>query len=226
MALNERRLEENEVITTGCWLIDDYRKVDSVDRAAYSPAPTDRAQTGWRHRHTELKNPFRGTKARPPKKPARKLAVPSNREIEVLEAAAEPVLRAAIAYMSDMGLRVGALPALSINSERWTTTTKGKDHAGQITAEVRRAIRRASLPLRSPFKAPTAGAVAKRFEYLARKLHAAGEIRAHYSVHDLRHAFAVRTYQETRDVYSVKTALGHANVAVTETYLRSIGAVD
>jgi len=41
--------------------------------------------------------------------------------------------------------------------------------------------------------------------------------------HDLRHAFAVRLYGRSRDVYAVKTALFHANVAVTETYLRSLG---
>jgi integrase/recombinase XerD len=42
-------------------------------------------------------------------------------------------------------------------------------------------------------------------------------------VHDLRHAFAVRLYQATKDVYQVEKALGHANVAVTETYLKSLG---
>lgn len=67
---------------------------------------------------------------------------------------------------------------------------------------------------------------AKAFKYLARKLHAAGEIRARYSVHDLRHAFAVRLYQATHDVYQVEKALGHANVAVTETYLWSIGVAE
>ncbi len=45
-------------------------------------------------------------------------------------------------------------------------------------------------------------------------------------MHDLRHAFAVRTYQATKGVYAVKTALGHANVSVTETYLRSLGFVE
>ena len=30
-------------------------------------------------------------------------------------------------------------------------------------------------------------------------------------------------YETTRDVYQVEKALGHANVAVTETYLQSLG---
>jgi site-specific recombinase XerD len=50
-----------------------------------------------------------------------------------------------------------------------------------------------------------------------------GNLQARYSVHDLRHAFAVRLYESTHDVYQVEKALGHATVAVTETYLRSLG---
>jgi site-specific recombinase XerC len=42
-------------------------------------------------------------------------------------------------------------------------------------------------------------------------------------VHDLRHAYATRLYQETRDIYAVRVALNHANTAVTEGYLRSLG---
>ena len=43
------------------------------------------------------------------------------------------------------------------------------------------------------------------------------------SCHDLRHAFTVRIYEATHDVYQVEKALGHANVPVTEAYLRSLG---
>ncbi len=51
-------------------------------------------------------------------------------------------------------------------------------------------------------------------------------LRARYSVHDLRHAFAVKLYQEGRDIYAVSKALGHAGVAVTERYLRSLNLLD
>ncbi len=61
------------------------------------------------------------------------------------------------------------------------------------------------------------------FRYLTKKLHWEGQIAARHSCHDLRHAFAVRIYGETHDVYLVEKALGHANVGVTETYLRSLG---
>jgi len=34
---------------------------------------------------------------------------------------------------------------------------------------------------------------------------------------------SVRFYRQTHDVYTLKSALGHANVVVTEAYLRSLG---
>ena len=49
---------------------------------------------------------------------------------------------------------------------------------------------------------------------------------AHYSVHDLRHFFAVKLYQEHGDIYQVELRLGHASIQVTETYLRSLGLVE
>jgi site-specific recombinase XerD len=75
----------------------------------------------------------------------------------------------------------------------------------------------------SPFSTFTADQVRKHFASLVGKLHADGKLLERYSVHDLRHAFVVRIYEATRDVYQVEKALGHANLSVTETYLRSIG---
>ena len=49
-----------------------------------------------------------------------------------------------------------------------------------------------------------------------------GSSGAQYSVHDLRHAFAVKLNKETKDIYLVEKARGHASVAVTEIYLRSL----
>ncbi|MGA2642381.1 MAG: tyrosine-type recombinase/integrase [Spirochaetia bacterium] len=69
------------------------------------------------------------------------------------------------------------------------------------------------------------GGASAFFTWMERR-HAEGTLRAAYSAHDLRHAFAVRLYQASHDVYQVEQALGHANVAVTEAYLRSIGVKD
>src|SRR5208337_3996010 len=102
---------------------------------------------------------------------------------------------------------------------KWTTTSKGKDHAGAVPDSVRQEITRAGLPLRSPFGAYSAEKIAKAFKYIVRKAY--GDTR--YSVHDLRHGFACRHYLAGRDIYATSKALGHASVAVTETYLRSLG---
>ncbi len=148
---------------------------------------------------------------------------PSEKEIKTLEHEADKDLRAAIVTMASIGLRVGELPGLSITGDRWRTTTKGKDQAGKVPEEAREAILEAGLPLRSPFADQTAGGIADRFRYLTKRLHEAGEIAARYSVHDLRHAFAVRRYQDGKDIYTMSKALGHAGVSVTERYLRSLG---
>jgi site-specific recombinase XerD len=175
-----------------------------------------------RHGQLQGRNPFRGSRARPASKPSRKLAIPDESEIQLLEAQAKPAMSAAITCMARAGLRVGALPSLSINGTTWTATTKGKEQSGAATEQMRQAITRAGLSLREPFNGQTAGAIKERFRYLVAELHAQGKLRAKYSVHDLRHAYAVRRYTESRDIYAVQQALGHASVAVTESYLQSL----
>lgn len=173
--------------------------------------------TWLERRHTELRNPFRGTKAR------RVIEVPTDHEIRRIEAGASAGLRAAIVFMSQAGSRVGGLASLSINGERYRCTTKGKEQVGKVPAEARDAIKAAGLSLRGPFAGKDERAIGAAFRYLTKKLHAAGEIKARYSVHDLRHEYAVRLYRSTRDIYAASKVLGHAKVAVTERYLRSIG---
>ena len=153
-----------------------------------------------------------------------KLEVPTDTEIRIIEqSAGKGWLKAAIVMMSQAGLREGALPTLSISADRFSCTTKGKEQRGRLPQEARKAIQAAGLSLRSPFSGMKAHKIADAFKYLTKKLHAEGKIRAKYSCHDLRHAFAARFYQATHDVYATKTALGHASVAVTEGYLRSLG---
>ena len=79
------------------------------------------------------------------------------------------------------------------------------------------------MPLRGPFAEYKVVKVKDAFRYLVAGLLKAGKLKASYSVHDLRHAYAVRLYRQGKDIYTVKQALGHASVVVTERYLRSIG---
>ena len=41
-----------------------------------------------------------------------------------------------------------------------------------------------------------------------------------YTLHDLRHTFAVRRYLQTRDIYRVKMEMGHLLVSTTEKYAK------
>jgi site-specific recombinase XerD len=179
--------------------------------------------TWLERRHRELHNPFRGTRSRPLKTPARRLEVPSEGEVKLIEKAADGWLRAAVVVMARTGLRAGALPSLSITGGHFTCMSKGREQAGLIPEAARKAIQRAGLPLRSPFEGKKVNKIEDALKYLTKKLEGQGRIRGAYSAHDMRHAFSVRLYRQTHDVYALKSALGHANVAVTEAYLRSLG---
>jgi hypothetical protein len=69
------------------------------------------------------------------------------------------------------------------------------------------------------------GGHANRLSRLVIKLHQRGVLQTRYSVHDLRQTHAVPTYKATHEVYRVQKALGHANVAVTEKYLKCLETV-
>ena len=174
-------------------------------------------------RHDDIRNPFRGTHERPASKPVRQLDVPTAEEIATMITESDGELRAEIIVLSRLGLRVGALPGLRINGVRWSTTSKGKQIAGELPADVKKAIARAGLSARTPFEGVTVWHLSDTFRYLIKRLHGEGKLKALYSVHDLRHAFAKRLYLESRDIYRVSRALYHATVDVTAKYLRSLG---
>jgi site-specific recombinase XerD len=205
--------------------------IESMKADGFSPA-TVRVRvaacsafyTWMERRHAEVRSPFRGTRARPKRKPMRTLAVPTAEEIEtIIETAGPTLLGAAIRTMHMLGVRVGALPSLTIHGDKYATESKGKTITGPISDELKDALSSADLSARTPLCAVTADALAHRFTYLCARLHDEGKIAAVYSPHDIRHAFAARLYKSTHDIYAVKTALAHASVTVTETYLRSLG---
>jgi site-specific recombinase XerD len=203
--------------------------IESMKADGKAPATVRLAVSGasafwtWlERRHVEIRNPFRGTKARPTKKAKRTLEVPSEKDIALLERSAEGWLRAAVVVMGKLGLRAGALPSLSVSGGKYTCHSKGKDLSGKVPDAVRDAILAAELTLRAPFGEKKVEQIEDAFRYLTKKLRAAGQIAGRYSAHDLRHAYAVRFYRETHDIYGLRVAMQHASVSVTETYLRSL----
>jgi integrase len=156
----------------------------------------------------------------------KKTEIPSQEEIQILLDAADPLTRAAITFMAYLGLRVGRLPDFSITRNRWLTFTKGKKQSGEISDEIRAVITRGGLSLKGPFLPLTAQNLKDRFGYMVGKLVTARKISKQYSCYDLRHAFAVHLNEANgRDIYRPSKARGHANIGVTETYLKTLKKV-
>jgi integrase len=43
-----------------------------------------------------------------------------------------------------------------------------------------------------------------------------------YLCHDLRHYYAKKEYEKTKDIYRVSRLLNHSSLTITEGYLRSL----
>lgn len=169
-----------------------------------------------------VRNPFRGSRARPAPRPVREPVIPTEAELMTLINAAESSLRAAIVCMSSRGFRVGALPTLVIEKGEFSGWSKGKGIWGKMPAEALESIEACGLNPRRPFADFSSRVLSHRVRYLARTLAERGAVREAFSAHDLRHYFAVNEYLNHRDLYRLKVLLGHYDVSVTERYLRTI----
>jgi integrase len=197
-------------------------------------------------RDATLKNPFRGTKARPHSTwPV--ATIPTKEELALLISEAHPVLAAALAVAAETGLRVGALPGLSVREEgRYWTISKGKQVVGAdpLSKEAKRMIRIARLDPRQPFPLASLARIGwkwkdqaqtsmeelvvarlqMKLQRLCQELVAEGRIQAIYSFHDLRHAYAEA--KAGKGLRWLQRRLGHASIAITEKYLRNTLALD
>ena len=182
--------------------------------------------TWLERRHAGVKNPFRGTKARPAEKAVKKTEAPDAPDVETIIRGLPADLAAAAAVMAYRGLRAGALPTLSISGTRFTGHSKGKDIAGTLPPEALEAVKAATLPLRGPFSGILPNTLEKQIARAIGKLHKAGEVKAPYSCHDLRHFYAITEYRKDNDLYRVMKLLGHASIAITARYLKSLGEIE
>jgi site-specific recombinase XerD len=177
-------------------------------------------------RHKEIHNPFRGSRARPTKKPAKKIIVPTAQEVKAIIKALPPMEAVAVSIMAYRGLRVGALPSLSIVGNRYTAHSKGKDISGTFDPAIIKAIKKAGLKLPSPFADFTSLQIQPRMSYVLEGLQKKGVVKEAYSSHDFRHFFAVTEYNKDKDIYRLCKLLNHASIAITETYLKSLNVID
>ena len=174
-----------------------------------------------RETENRVTNPFRGTRARPKRQTSAPL-VPTNDDVKSLLTASEGSLHASILCMVEHGFRIGALPTLEIWGARYKASSKGKQLAGELSSEAMEAIKAAKLDPRHPWAGVNPETTRDAFRYLARTLYRKGITKAPYSVHDLRHYYAIKQYKQDHDIYNLKELLGHSSIQVTETYLRGI----
>jgi hypothetical protein len=75
-------------------------------------------------RHSTVKNPIRGTKARPTAKAVRELEVPDDEDVEVILDSLPELEKTAVYVMAYRGLRVGALNGLKVRGGRYQSYSK------------------------------------------------------------------------------------------------------
>lgn len=181
-------------------------------------------------RYPFIKNPFRGTKTRPPVKNKKRLEVPTKKEIElIIKDISDPLIKVAIIFIMECGVRVGALPNLEIrNNPRGTHSckyysySKGKEISWKVTDKVIKLLKQNNLSFNNPFKNKSSEVIRNIFYRSSKRLYEQGKIKAAYSIHDIRHYFAVTLYKQTKDIELIRQALNHSSIAITGIYLKSL----
>ena len=174
-------------------------------------------------RYPFMKNPFRGTKTRPPVKNKKRLEVPTKKEIElIIKDIADPLIKVAIIFIMECGVRVGALPKLEIRNNKYYSYSKGKEISWKVTDKVIKLLKQNNLSFNCPFKNKSSEVIRNIFYRSSKRLYKQGKIKAAYSIHDIRHYFAVTIYKQTKDIELIRQALNHSSIAITGIYLKSL----
>jgi integrase len=173
-------------------------------------------------RHTAVKNPIRGTKARPKDKTIKELEIPTDDEMPIILDSLPEYEKIAVFIMSSRGLRIGALSKLKIWGNAFSSVSKGKDINGTFTDDIMNMIKTSNLNNKVPFGDCTTNALKIRIIRATKKLYKDGKINAPYSAHDFRHYYAISNYKQDKDIYKLSKLLDHANIGTTENYLKSL----
>ena len=174
-------------------------------------------------RYPFVKNPFRGTKTRPTIQNKKRLEVPTKKEIELI--IKDNQIKTAIICIMECGVRVGALEKLEIRknattSYKYYSYSKGKEISGNITDRVIKELNKNKLSLDKPFINRSSEVIRNIFYRSSKRLYRQGKIKSSYSIHDIRHYFAVSLYKRTKEL--IRRALNHSSIAITGIYLRSL----
>ena len=178
--------------------------------------------TYMERRYSVIKNPIRGTRARPVKKPVKEIEVPSEIELMTILNSLPELEKLAVYIMSYRGLRVGSLKNLKVWGNKYQSYSKGKSIYGEFPIEVIVNIKNSDMFNKTPFNTITTNALKLRIYRQTLKLYKEGKIMSPYSCHDFRHYFSVTEYEKDKDIYRLSKLLDHTNISITEGYLRSL----
>jgi len=150
-------------------------------------------------RHMVIRNSFRGTRTRPPIRAKKQVLIPTEKELKVIiENISNSITRMAIVFIRDTGIRVGAIDTLKIipngyaeRNNKYYAYSKGKDITGLVSKTMLTKIKNARFDVTEPFKNKSSEVVRVTFATTCKRMHKQGLIKDSYSVHDIRHLFAV-----------------------------------
>lgn len=204
-----------------CISLKDFDLSNATIRAAISSCST--FFSFLERRYMVIKNPFRGTRTRPPIRAKKQVLIPTEKELKIIiENISNSIIQMAIIFIRDTGIRVGALDTLKVKNNKYYAYSKGKDITGLVSKTMLTKLKNSELDSNEPFKNKSSEVVRVTFATTCKRLHQHGVIKESYSVHDIRHLFAVSFYKKTKDIYALKNLLNHSSIAITEVYLKSL----
>ena len=174
-------------------------------------------------RYSIIKNPMRGTKARPKFKVLRPMVIPSKEELNtILSEMEDEATRMALLFLSLRGFRVGALARMEVLGTRFRTFSKGREISGSLPPDLIALLNSSSLDKTRPFSSRPMLYYRNEIIRICHVLWERKRISWRYTPHSFRHYFAVREYERTKDIYSLSKLLDHSSISMTESYLRAL----
>lgn len=239
---------------TGLAVFNEFCEEEAIDAATLTPGQADdfirylkdtgassatinlrksaaRAFYSFLNRQTDgvVRNPFAGSQVKVKAKKVHRCIYPTREEVgriisyfKVHENTGRLAQIAAI--MANDGFRVGAFETMTIEGGKATFTSKGKTYTARKLSQASKDA------LAGEEGVLFADKTTLQWQHLWQKhirtMYDAGLLRDEFSPHDFRHYYATELYTATKDIRAVQVALGHTNIAITDTYLRGLGVLD
>ena len=122
---------------------------------------------------------------------------------------------AALKVLRSTGIRCGALPSLTIDRDGYyKAQSKGGQANGKLNLNLIEFLAELGLDAIQPFK--DYNSFSKWFYRTCKKLNFS------FSVHGIRHRFAVNYYNKTKDIVGLQKKLGHTSLLATQAYLATL----